>query len=71
MMRRQGWEKWCSSACPTRRRSRCCRSVAESLEGKVVVNVVAPLSFRKGRAAAVEVAEGSAAEESQVVASEV
>ena len=41
--------------------------VAESLERKVVVNVVAPLSFRKGRAAAVEVAEGSAAEESQVL----
>lgn len=41
--------------------------LAESLEGKVVVNVVAPLSFKKGRAAAVDVAEGSAAEESQVL----
>ena len=39
--------------------------VAGSLEGKVAVNVVAPLSFKKGRAAAVAVAEGSAAEESQ------
>ncbi len=41
--------------------------VAESLEGKVVVNVVAPLSFKKGRTAAVEVPEGSAAEESQML----
>ena len=41
--------------------------LAESLAGKVVVNVVAPLSFRKGRAVAVEVAEGSAAEESQLL----
>ena len=42
-------------------------ALAESLEGKVVVNVVAPLSFRKGQAVAVEVAEGSAAEESQML----
>ena len=39
--------------------------VAESMVGKVVVNVVAPLSFKSGRASAVDVAEGSAAEESQ------
>ena len=39
--------------------------VAESMMGKVVVNVVAPLTFEKGKIAAVEVAEGSAAEESQ------
>ena len=42
-------------------------ALAESLEGKLVVNVVAPLSFRKGRAVAVEVPEGSAAEESQML----
>ena len=41
--------------------------LAEFLAGKVVVNVVAPLSFQKGRAAAVDVAEGSAAEESQAL----
>ena len=41
--------------------------LAESVAGKVVVNVVAPLSFRKGQAVAVDVAEGSAAEESQVL----
>ena len=41
--------------------------LAESLAGKVVVNVVAPLSFVKGRASAVDVAEGSAAEESQML----
>ncbi len=41
--------------------------LAESLAGKVVVNVVAPLTFAKGRAAAVTVPEGSAAEESQLL----
>lgn len=39
--------------------------LSESLAGKVVVSVVAPLAFKKGRAVAVEVPEGSAAEESQ------
>ncbi len=42
-------------------------ALAESLSGKVVVNVVAPLSFRKGRAAAIEVPAGSAAAESQLL----
>ncbi len=41
--------------------------LTESLAGKVVVNVVAPLSFVKGRASAVAVPEGSAAEESQML----
>ena len=41
--------------------------VAESMVGKVVVNVVAPLSFKGGQASAVDVAEGSAAEESQLL----
>ncbi len=41
--------------------------LAESVAGKVVVNVVAPLSFEKGRAVAVEVEDGSAAEESQML----
>ena len=41
--------------------------LADSLAGKIVVNVVAPLSFKGGRAAAVTVPEGSAAEESAVL----
>ena len=41
--------------------------VTDSLAGKVVVNVVAPLAFRKGRAAAVAVPEGSAAEQSAML----
>ena len=39
--------------------------VAPHLAGKVVVNVVAPMSFSRGRAAAVVVEDGSAAVESQ------
>ncbi len=38
------------------------QSLASSLEGKVVISVVAPLRFSKGLARAVEVAEGSAAQ---------
>ena len=41
--------------------------LAESLAGQVVVNVVAPLTFREGRAVALAVPEGSAAEESAML----
>lgn len=41
--------------------------LAVAVAGKVVVNVVAPLSFEGGRATAMEVEEGSAAEESQLL----
>ena len=41
--------------------------LADSLAGKVVVNVVAPLTFREGRAVALAVPEGSAAEESAML----
>lgn len=45
--------------------------VGEHLAGKVVVNVIAPMGFQRGRGAfAVEVAAGSAAEESQELAPE-
>ena len=41
-------------------------AVASLLQGKVVVNVVAPMSFERGRGArAVEVEAGSAAQEAQ------
>ena len=40
--------------------------IAESLRGKVVVNVIAPMSFQRGRgASAIEVEAGSAAQEAQ------
>ena len=41
--------------------------MSDSLAGKVVVNVVAPLTFREGRAVALAVPEGSAAEESAML----
>ena len=41
--------------------------LSDSLAGKVVVNVVAPLTFREGRAVAFAVPEGSAAEESAML----
>ena len=41
--------------------------LSDSLAGKVVVNVVAPLTFREGRAVALAVSEGSAAEESAML----
>ena len=41
--------------------------LSDSLAGKVVVNVVAPLTFREGRAVALAVPEGSAAEESAML----
>ena len=41
------------------------QQVAPSLAGKVVVNVVAPLAFVRGRARAIQVEDGSAAEECQ------
>ena len=41
------------------------QQVAPSLTGKVVVNVVAPMVFNRGRARAIQVEDGSAAEESQ------
>ena len=39
--------------------------VAPHLASKVVVNVVAPMSFSRGRAAAIAVEDGSAAMEAQ------
>ena len=41
--------------------------VGSSLAGKVVVNVVAPMVFNRGRARAIQVEDGSAAEESQKI----
>ena len=43
------------------------QSVASVLAGKVVVNVIAPLVFNRGRAHAISVEEGSAAVQSQVL----
>ena len=42
-------------------------SVKPELEGKTVVNVVAPMVFEKGRASAIQVPAGSAALQSQAV----
>ena len=43
------------------------QQVAPALTGKVVVNVVAPMVFNRGRAHAIQVEDGSAAEESQKI----
>ena len=43
------------------------QQVAPALAGKVVVNVVAPMVFNRGRARAIRVEDGSAAEESQKI----
>ena len=43
------------------------QQVAPALAGKVVVNVVAPMVFNRGRAQAIQVEDGSAAEESQKI----
>ena len=43
------------------------QQVAPSLVGKIVVNVVAPMVFNRGRAKAIQVEDGSAAEESQKI----
>lgn len=43
------------------------QQVAPALAGKVVVNVVAPMVFNRGRARAIQVEDGSAAEESQKI----
>ena len=43
------------------------QQVAAALAGKVVVNVVAPMVFNRGRARAIQVEDGSAAEESQKI----
>ena len=37
------------------------------LDGKLIVNVIAPLAFEKGRASAVRVDAGSAAEEAKEI----
>lgn len=42
-------------------------SLRDSLEGKLVVDVVAPLRFSRGVASAVEVEEGSAAQQAQIL----
>lgn len=41
--------------------------LSDQLEGKIVVDVVAPLAFDRGRASAILVEEGSAAEQAQAV----
>jgi NADPH-dependent F420 reductase len=43
------------------------QQVAPALTGKIVVNVVAPMVFNRGRARAIQVEDGSAAEESQKI----
>ena len=43
------------------------QQVAHALAGKVFVNVVAPMVFNRGRARAIQVEDGSAAEESQKI----
>ena len=43
------------------------QQVAPALTGKIVVNVVAPMVFNRGRARAIPVEDGSAAEESQKI----
>jgi len=43
------------------------RALADALQGKVVVDVVAPLAFEKGLAKAVPVPEGSAGEQAQAL----
>jgi NADPH-dependent F420 reductase len=40
-------------------------ALAETLDGKIVVSAGVPMAFENGRAAAVDVAEGSAAEQAQ------
>jgi len=45
-------------------------SLREALAGKIVVDVVAPLAFNKGRASAIAVEEGSAALQAQAILSE-
>lgn len=45
-------------------------ALKEQLSGKLVVNLIAPLEFNKGRASAVIVEEGSAALESQAILAE-
>ena len=42
-------------------------SLADRLDGKLVVDVVAPLRFSRGVASAVEVEEGSAAQQAQIL----
>jgi len=42
-------------------------ALKQNLRGKTVVDVVAPLSFQKGSISAIEVKEGSAAEEAQLI----
>ena len=43
------------------------QQIAHALAGKVFVNVVAPMVFNRGRARAIRVEDGSAAEESQKI----
>ncbi|MBS21789.1 MAG: NADPH-dependent F420 reductase, partial [Chloroflexi bacterium] len=43
------------------------KSLKQNLTGKTVVDVVAPLSFQKGSISAIDVEEGSAAEEAQLL----
>ncbi|MFL2760222.1 MAG: NADPH-dependent F420 reductase [Dehalococcoidia bacterium] len=42
-------------------------NLKQNLAGKIVVDVVAPLSFQKGSISAIEVEDGSAAEEAQLL----
>ena len=49
---------------------RTLESLREELSGKIVVSTVAPLQFSNGRAGAVAVADGSAAQEAQAILTE-
>ena len=46
------------------------QALKEQLSGKLVVNLIAPIEFNKGRASAITVEEGSAALESQAILAE-
>ncbi|MCH7786775.1 MAG: NADPH-dependent F420 reductase [Chloroflexi bacterium] len=46
------------------------QALKEQLSGKLVVNLIAPIEFNKGRASAIIVEEGSAALESQAILAE-
>ena len=46
------------------------QALKEQLSGKLVVNLIAPMEFNKGRASAIIVEEGSAALESQAILAE-
>ena len=59
---------WCSWPFPTRVSVPVLEELAGSLEGKIVVSVIAPMVFERGKgASAVDVEAGSAAQEAQEI----